>query len=161
MEKGWTQSLYFCNFDLLFPTEDGLLNRKKYIFTWKNFSHWAIQVCQNQGSISCPLSRKDANTFCNIIGRKQGEVKGSESKCDASFFTHTIPDQVVMKNVCCNTFQFCGYRSQRTFHKNLTQIFECGCFSWYHAYIFEKKKVDCLMQNLMLKRLAPISKPKN
>ena len=42
------------------------------------------------------------------------------------------------------------------FRKSLTQIFKFSCFSWYHAYIFEKNELDFLMQNLMLNRLAPI-----
>ena len=51
-----------------------------------------------------------------------------------------------------NTFQFCSYKSKR--------IFKFSCFSWYYAYIFEIKKLNILIQNLMLNRLAPISNPK-
>ena len=32
----------------------------------KNFSHWTFQICQNQGSLSSPLFRKNTITFCNI-----------------------------------------------------------------------------------------------
>ena len=84
--------------------------------------------------------------------RARPQVGGSESKCDISYFTHTIPCQFPVKKVGSNTFQLCGYRSQK--------IFKFGCFSRYHAYIFEKSGSDILMQNLMLNRLAPISNPK-
>ena len=39
---------------------------EKYVIVKITFSHWAIQICQNQGSISCPLSGKDTVTFCTI-----------------------------------------------------------------------------------------------
>ena len=58
-------------------------------------------------------------------------------------------------------FQFCDYRSQRTFQKKLTQIFKFGCFSWYQFDIYERNGLDFLLQNLMLNRLAPISNLKN
>ena len=61
MKKRRTQSLNFwSNFDQQFPAEDGQ-NRKTAI-AGKNFSHWAIQICENQGSISSHLSEK---TFRN------------------------------------------------------------------------------------------------
>ena len=50
----------------------------------KNLSHWAIQICQNQGSIPSPLSRK--NTIFAIFGqflpgnRAESKIKGLESK---------------------------------------------------------------------------------
>ena len=47
-----------CSFSLTltlcFPPEDGQ-NKKINILT-ETFSHWVIQICQNQGSISSPLS---------------------------------------------------------------------------------------------------------
>ena len=32
----------------------------------KNYSHWAIQIFQNQGTTSSPLSWKSTVTLCNI-----------------------------------------------------------------------------------------------
>ena len=61
----------------------------------------------------------------------------------------------LLKKISSKTLLFCGYRSQR--------IFNFDCFSWYHIYIFEKKKKNewgILIQNLMLNRLALISNPK-
>ena len=59
----------------------------------------------------------------------------------------------LLKFFFSNTLLFCGYRSQ--------SIFEFGCFSWYHIYIFLKKtEWGILIQNPMLNRLALISNPK-
>ena len=59
-----------------FPLEDGR-NWKKCAVVKNNFSHWAIQICQNQDSISSPLSGKNMITFWTIwaiFGKKQGGV---------------------------------------------------------------------------------------
>ena len=54
MKKRRTQSLHFwSNFDHPFPPEDGR-NRKREAEVRKNVRYWAIQICQNQGSISSP-----------------------------------------------------------------------------------------------------------
>ena len=125
----------------------------------KNFSHYAIQICQNQGSISFPLSQKNTITFSNIwviFARKQGRVTNQRVRIKI------WPNFVnLLKNLGSNIFQFCSYRSQRTFQKNFSWIFKVGCFSWYHAYIFDKNELGYLTKNLMLNQLAPISNPKN
>ena len=103
----------------------------------KNFSHYAIQICQNQGSISFPLSQKNTITFSNIwaiFPRKQGRV--TNQRVRIKIWQNFVN---LLKNFGSNIFQFCSYRSQRTFQKNFSWIFKVGCFSWYHAYIFEKK----------------------
>ena len=38
----------------------------------KNLSDWAIEICQNQGSISSPFFRKDTITFCKICAGLSG-----------------------------------------------------------------------------------------
>ena len=59
-----------------------------------------------------------------------------ELKFDKYYFILTISGQLPLKNLGSNIFQFCGYRSQRTFRKILTRIFKCDWFSWYHSYTF-------------------------
>ena len=77
MEKGRTQNLHFwSDFEPLFPPEDGQ-NQKLLAALRKNISHWAIKICQNQGSISSPLSGKNKITFCTIwavFDRRQDRV---------------------------------------------------------------------------------------
>ena len=43
-------------------------------FPLKNFSYWAIQICQNQCFISSSLSGENAITTWAIFSRKQGRV---------------------------------------------------------------------------------------
>ena len=43
---------------------------------------------------------------------------GYFSKFDKYYFIHTIPGQLPVKKFWFKYFQFCGYRSQRTFQKN-------------------------------------------
>ena len=99
------------------------------MYSLKNFSHWAIQICQNQGSISSLLSGKirllNALFGLFLAGNRAGsQVKGSESKFDISYFTHTIPGQLPVKNFCSSTFQFYSYRSQRICQKNFNPDFK-------------------------------------
>ena len=56
--------------------------------------------------------------------RARSQVKGSESKFDISYFTHTIPGKLPVENVCSSTLQFCGYRSKTTFQKNFNVDFK-------------------------------------
>ena len=103
----------------------------------KNLSHWAVQICQYQGSISTPRSRKYTITFCIIwaaFARKQGSVTNQ------SFKIKIWQNFVNLQNhFGSNIFQFCSYRLKRTFQKNFNLIFKFGCFYWYHAYISYKK----------------------
>ena len=74
---------------IFFPEDSQ--NRKRYEVVGKNFSYYAIQICQNQGSISSPLSKKNTITIWNIwaiFARKQGRVtnKGLEPKFDKIFW---------------------------------------------------------------------------
>ena len=77
MEKGRTQSLHFrSNFDPPFFLE-AKIEEKEEVVVRKNVSHWAIHICQNQGSNISPLSGKNTITFCTIwaiFGRKQSTV---------------------------------------------------------------------------------------
>ena len=68
----------------------------------------------------------------------------------------------LLKKKLITTFSsFAATDHKGHFRKVLTRILKFGCFSCYHAYIFENNKLNFLMQNLMLNRLAPISSPKN
>ena len=131
MKKGRTQSLHFwSNFDPRFPLK--MVTIKEEVVAWKNHSHWAIKICQNEGSTFSPLSEKNTITFCTIqvfFGLKQGGVTSQRVG-----ITHTIPGQLLVKKLGYNTFPFRGYRSQR--------VFKFGYFSWYHTYIFEKIGLD-------------------
>ena len=92
--------------------------------------------------------------------REGSQVKELESKFGKSYFIHT--NQLTVKKILIPTFSSFGATDHKGhFKKMLTRIFKFGCFSWYHAYIFEKNKLDFLMQNLMVNLLAPISNPKN
>ena len=56
--------------------------------------------------------------------RAKSKVKGFESKFRKSFFIRMITGQLLLKNVGFNIFQFCSYRSQMTFQKNLDPDFQ-------------------------------------
>ena len=86
--------------------------------------------------------------------RARLQIKGLESKFDKAYFIHTISGQFPIKKIEAIDLK-------ENLRKMLTRIFKFGCFSRYHAYMFEENKLDFLMQNLMLNRLAPISNPKN
>ena len=83
--------------------------------------------------ISSPLSGKIRLVFA-VFGlflggnRAGSQVKRSESKFDISYFTQTIPGQIPVKKIGSITFQFCGYRSQRTFQKNFNPDFQIWLF---------------------------------
>ena len=77
--------------------------------------HWAIQICQTQGSISHPLTGKNTITFCtiwDIFSRKQGGVQ--ESKEQNQTLTYPISltrfflVHILLKKIGSNTFQFCS-----------------------------------------------------
>ena len=128
----------------------------------KDFS----QICQNKGFISS-LSGKNMTTIFNfglfLLGnREESHVKVLESKFGKSYFIHAIPGQCPVKKLLIPTFStFAAIDHKWHFIKALTRILKFGCFSWYHAYILENNKLNFLMQDLMLNRLAPISNTKN
>ena len=136
----------------------------------KNFSHWAIQIYQNEVFISSPLSGKNTVTFCNICDifiRKQGGVKSQRNRIKIwqKLFHPHDSGSTSCKKILVQIFQFSVYRSQRTFQKNNTdfQIWLVFLVPFLHflkptffTYFF-----SYLMQNLILTRLAPISNPKN
>ena len=122
----------------------------------KNYSHWTIQICLNQSSICSPLSRKNTITLCNIwaiFARKQGRVTNQSVRI--KIWQNFENCKIILVST------YSSYRSQRAYKKNFNWIFKFGCFSRYHAYIFEKNELDFLMLNLKLNWLAPISNPKN
>ena len=52
------------------------------------------------------------------------QVIGVESKFDKNYFIHTIPGQLPVEKIAANIFQFCGYRSQRTFQEDSNLDFQ-------------------------------------
>ena len=133
----------------------------------KNFSHWAIQICENQGSISSPLFGKNAITLCNIwaiFARKEGEVTSQKVRIkiwQILFYAHDSWSTFCKKKLVPTFSSFVAIDHKGHFRKILTRIFKFRCFSWFHTPIFEKNELDLLMQNLMLNQLTPISNSKN
>ena len=82
---------------------------------------WAIQICQKQDSISSPLSKKNTITFCTIwavFGRKLGGVINQRVRSVRFTFRVRLQansGKLPVKKIGANTFQFCGYSSQRIF----------------------------------------------
>ena len=62
-----------------------------------------------------------------------------------------IPEHLLVKKSLVPAFSI-GHKGH--FSKILNRIFKFGCFSKYHAQIFDKNEFDVLMQNVMLNRLA-------
>ena len=140
-KRGRTQSLHFCNFDLLFPPKDGILGKTSAI---RLFKYVKIKF-RSSSFILGKIRLLFARFVLFLAGnRARSQFKGSGSKFDRSNFTHTIPGQLPKKRFvpALSTYAASGHKG-------------------YHTYIFETIKLDCLMQNLMLERLAPISSPKN
>ena len=133
----------------------------------KNFSHSAIQICQNQGFISSPFSEKNTIIFCNIWAifvTKQGGVSSQRARIKTwqiLFHSHDSLSTSCKKILVPAFSSFVAIDHKGHFRKILTWIFKFGCFSWYHANILEKNELGFLMKNLMLNRMAPISNPKN
>ena len=85
--------------------EDGW-NWKRYAVVGQNVCNWVIKYVKIK---ALSLPGKSTITFCNI--------------CELFLTGNRY------------IFQFCTYRSQKTFQKNFYWIFKFGCFSWYHTYI--------------------------
>ena len=90
---GDAQSLHFWfNFDPRFSLKIAKIEKNKYLR--KNFTHRAIQISPNQGSISSCLSTKNTITFCPILaifGRKLAKIKGQRVRIkiwNSLFYQH-------------------------------------------------------------------------
>ena len=124
-----------------------------------------MEICQNESSIyplHFPGKIRILFTLFGLFlaGNKAvSQFKRSQSKFDITYLTHTIPGQLPVKIFGSNTSSFAAIGRKGHFRKILTQIFKSGCFSWYHACIFEMNELYSLMHNLMLNELAPISNP--
>ena len=76
--------------------------------------------------------------FLNYLIFSQQETRWAHmSKSQNQNLTYPVSStqflvNFLLKKISSKTLLFCGYRSQR--------IFNFDCFSWYHIYIFEKKK---------------------
>ena len=123
--------------------DDGLY-WKKSVLLMKNFCYWAIPICQNQGSISSPLSMKNKITFCTIwaiFGRKQAMVTSQGIRIKIwhmLFHLHNSWSTSCKKVLVPALSSFAAMGHKGYFKKVLTRIFTFGCFYWYYAYIFEK-----------------------
>ena len=108
----------------------------------KNFTLWAIQICQNQSFISSTLSGKSKITFINIwaiFARKQGEVISQKVTIEIwqiLVHLHDFWSASGKKNLVPVFSSFTAIDYKEHFRKILTGIFKFGCFSWYHDYIF-------------------------
>ena len=124
-----------------FPLEDGR-NWKKCAVVKNNFSHWAIQICQNQDSISSPLSGKNMITFWTIwaiLGKKQGGVTRQSVRIKIGhilFYPHDSWSTSYKKNLVPSFSSFTIIHHKGHFRNILTWIFKFGCFPWYHNYIY-------------------------
>ena len=117
---------------------------KKLNICRRKFSHRALQILQNQSPISSQLFRKNTISFCSILVIfYQKQRRGHKLKAQNQNLSYTVLStrfliMFLSKNFVPSTFQFCGYRCQRSFFLILPQIFKFGCFSGYHAHIFGK-----------------------
>ena len=150
MKKRRTQSFHFCsNFDHPFPSKDDR-NRKK-----KSSSREKLQpldypnTSQSKLYLRSPFPEK-CDYYLQYLGCVCQET-GQRHKSKGQNQNLTKFCKFV-KNFGSNIFQFCSYRSQRTFQKKFYWIFKFGRFSWYCTYIFQKNEFYHLMQNLMLNR---------
>ena len=80
--------------------------------------------------------------------------------CYTLFHTH-YSWSTSCKKSCSSTFQFCSYRSQKSLQNNFNLDFQVRLLFLIPCLYYGKNKLNQLKQNLMLKRLAPISNPKN
>ena len=163
MEKGQTQSQHFWfNFDPLFPLKMSEIEINKQWYRKTSAKHVKIKALS-----PLPFPGKIWLLFSISVLFLQGNREGSqvrrlESKFGKSYFIHIIPGQFPVKKLLIPTFSsYVATDHKGHFRKVLTWILKFGYFSWYHSYIFESNKLNFLMQNLQVNRLAPISNPKN
>ena len=137
MKKRRTQSLHFwSHFDRPFPPEDGR-NWKRYAVVGKTSAICLSKYVKIKSLSPLPFPGKTQLLFCNIwafFARKRGRV--TNQRVRIKIWQNFVN---LYKHFGFNIFQFCSYRSQRTFRKNFNWIFKFGCYSWYQAYVFEKK----------------------
>ena len=141
MEKGRTQSSTFGPTSTpLFLLKMAKIEKKSAVVR-KNFSHWAIQICQSEVFISSSFSRKNTITFCNIwdiFTRKQDGVTSQRSRIkilQMIFHPHDSWSSSCKKNLVQIFSSFAALDHKGRFRKILTRIFKFGWFSWYHTYI--------------------------
>ena len=87
---------------------------KKSIFSRKNFSYQAIQICENQGPI--PLSFPGKILLFFLF-----QVSFVKKGCCCNI---AIPGHLPVKKCGSRTFQFCNYRSQSLLQQNFKQNFQ-------------------------------------
>ena len=159
MKKRQTQSLHFCsNFDHPLPSKDDRNRKKKSSGGEKLQPLDYPNTSKSKLYLRSPFPKK-CDYYLQYLGYVCQET-GQRHKSKGQNQNLTTFCKFA-KNFGSNIFQFCNYRSQSTFEKNVYWIFKFGRFSWYCTYIFEKNEFDYLMQNLMLNRQAPISNFKN
>ena len=77
------------------------------------------------------------------------------------FHSHNSGKSYYQKSFIPTFSSFAAISTKVHFSKILSRIFKFGCFSRYHAQVFDENMSQFLMQNLMLNRLAPIGNSKN
>lgn len=116
----------------------------------ENFSHWEKEgkSREKQGSISSPLSSKNAITFCHFGSFLQ------EMGCGYTFngwnqnltFDYSWPT-LFKKSLVPVLSSFVAIGTKEHFSKILNRIFNFGYFSHNHTHIFDKNELKYLMQN--------------
>ena len=130
------------------------------------FSHWSIQICENEVFIFSPLSGKNTifSNIWDIFTMKQGGVTSQRSRIKIwqILFHPNDSWSTSCKKILFQMFSsFKASDHKGHFGKILTRIFKFGWLSFYHSYIFKKLKLNYLLLNLMLVRLPQISNPRN
>ena len=113
-------------------------NNKKQFSSRRNFSHWASQKCQNQGSFYPPF-REKYDYFLHYWGYFWLEIgqchklKGQNQNltCTHNNSWSTSCGKIMVPALS----NFANIDHKGYFRKMLTQTFKSGCFSWNHTYV--------------------------
>ena len=77
-------------------------------------------------------------------------IKRSSLSSQKRFHSHDFWSTSCKKIMAQISSNFAAIDLKGHFRKNLTWIFKFGWFSWYHFYVFQKVKLNYLMQNSMV-----------
>ena len=108
---------------------------KKQAVVRKNFSHWAIQICQNESLSHLPFPGKTTITFCNIwdkFTRKQSRIASQRGRIkiwQILFHPHDSWSASCKKILVQIFSSFAAIDHKGHSTKILTLIFKLGWFS--------------------------------
>ena len=82
-----------------------------------------------------------------LAGNKAwSHIQGSKSKFDIPYLqSHNSWATLYQKSLLSALTSFAAIGTKRHFSKILTWIFKFGCFSQYHAHVFDKNEFDFLI----------------